>query len=175
MFVESPKEGGELPCDYAVDHCLDLANRRRGGLGSTMTADARPVPPPLGRGDRFTVSTMRSTLRRAAVTGVYGAVVFGVLHGIEARSVGRGLIDGVFFDVLSGAMTPRLIDRKVQRTPQWASLVHGLFAAATAGVTLVLWTLIIMRVARRRAAAIAKADRAEAAALAVLGTYNTGQ
>lgn len=201
-----------------------------------MTADARPVPPPLGRGDRFTVWTMRSTLRRAAVMGAYGAVVFGVLQGIEARSVGQGLIEGVFFGVLFGAMTPRFIDRKVrkltglprpetlrlltavqtgqvpdepvmaravlvwvaqvrkvQRTPQWAWLVYGLFAAATAawlvvalvdralasavaaGVTLVLWTLIVVRVPRRRAAAIARADRAEAAALAVLGTHNTGQ
>jgi hypothetical protein len=80
---------------------------------------------------------------------------------------------------------------KAQRTPQWAWTVYGLFAAATvawlavavvhrahasaitAGLTLVLWIFVGIRVPRRRATAITKADRAEAAALAVLGRYNT--
>jgi tryptophan-rich sensory protein len=83
--------------------------------------------------------------------------------------------------------------RKVQRTSPWAWAVYGLFAAAaaawlvialvdrapasasTAGLTLVLWTFAVVRVPRRRAAAIAKADRAEAAALTVLGKNNAAQ
>jgi hypothetical protein len=201
-----------------------------------VTADARPAPPPLGRGDRFTVWTMRSSLRHSVVLGVYGGVVFGLLQGIQSRSVGRGLFEGVFFGVLFGAMTSRTRNRKmrtltglpqaetwrlltavqtghvpdepvlagavlvwvgqirkVQRTSPWAWVVYGLFAAAaaawlaialvesarasavTAGLTLVLWTFVVIRVPRRRVAAIAKADRAEATALAVLGRYNGAQ
>ena len=79
-----------------------------------MTTDARPMPPPLGRGDRFTVWTMRSSLRHSVVLGVYGGVVFGVLQGIQSRSVGRGLFEGVFFGVLFGAMTSRTRNRKMR-------------------------------------------------------------
>jgi len=198
-----------------------------------MTADVRPLPPPLGRGDRFTAWTMRSTLRRATVMGLTGAVIFGVLQGIEARSADRGLIEGLFFGVLFGAMTPTFMDRKVrsvtglsradtsrllraiqtgqvpdepvmaravllwvaqirkvQRSPRSTWVVCALFAVAaavwlvfavadrdrasavTAGLTLVLWTFVVIRVPRRRAILSAKADRAEAAALVVLGKYN---
>jgi hypothetical protein len=199
-----------------------------------MTADARPPDPPLGRGDRFSVWTMRSNLRHAIVLGVYGGAVFGVLQGIHKRSAGSGIIAGVVFGVLFGAMTSRTRNRKMrtltglpqaqtwrlltavrtgqvpeepvmaravlvwvaqirkaQRTPQWAWTVYGPFAAATlawlaialvhgahasaiaAGLTLVLWTYVGIRVPRRRTTAITNADRAEAAALAVLGRYNT--
>src|SRR5450631_2220226 len=199
-----------------------------------MTADARPPDPLLGRGDRFSVWTMRSNLRHSVVLGIYGGAVFGVLQGIQSRSVGRGIFAGVFFGVLFGAMTSRTRNRKMrtrtglpqaetwrlltavqtgqvpdepvmaravfvwvaqihkaQRTPQWAWTVYGLFTAATvawlavavvhrahasavtAGLTLVLWIFAGIRVPRRRATAITKADRAEAAALAVLGRYNT--
>jgi hypothetical protein len=182
------------------------------------------------------VWTMRSTLRHAVVLGSYGGVVFGLLEGIQSRSVGQGLFEGVFFGVLFGAMTSRTRNRKlrtltglpqaqtwrlltavqtgqvpdepvlaravvvwvaqirnVQRTSAWAWVVYGAFAAGaaawlvvalvngahasaiTAALALGLWVFVVARVPRRRATTVAKADRAEAAALTVLSRHNTAQ